>query len=294
MSLHLARHGRASHWYYEHQTSHPIFHYPDILAALESGTVKEGLFESAAEQWRTLAATIHTSGQSVFIESAFFQIPVHPMRLMDWTDERIGGYVASVETAIAGASPLLVLLRHEDVPGAIDQAASWRGDWFLPFLEQSVARSAYGQARGLSGLSGVHQYFTAYRDLIDRRVAALSIETLVLDAALSARGDVLGAVASALGAPSPVTFETGLSIDRFAGKYIADQGEGDFDVRANGPDLVLNGDAPARLIHREANTFEIAGLPVTLRFVAGADGRMATIDCQGPLPDLSRTWTRAE
>ena len=157
MSLHMARHGGPARWYFEFHTPHPIFYHPDILSAMQTGEVKPGLFESGIDHWRALAASMAATGESVFIESAFFQLPVHPMRLMDWPDDRIEQYVADVMAAIRGTSPLLVLLRHDDVPRALEAAGAIRGDWFPGFLETTVTTSAYGRARGLNGPDGVRQ-----------------------------------------------------------------------------------------------------------------------------------------
>lgn len=294
MSLHLSRHGRPSRWYYEHQEPHPIFHYPDILAAIEGGEVRDEVFGQAPERWRAFATGLAQRGEAAFVESAFLQLALHPMRLMDWSESRITDYVRGVAEAIRPASPLLVVLRHQDVPQAIATAAKWRGEWFLDFLMRTVAHSAYGRARGAEGIDAVNGYFTGYRDHIDRLVESIDIETLVLDAEVSAKPQVLQALAVRLGVAGDIAFSTDLPIEPFTGKYTAQDGDGVFDIIANGRDLFVNGDAPARLIHREDRTFEIAGLPVTLAFVPDGNGRMAGINCSGPLPDLARTWARTE
>lgn len=294
MSLHMARHGRPARWFYEHQTPHPIFHYPDILAAIETGQAADELFASAPDRWRAFASSIAGSGESAFVESAFFQLPVHPMRLMGWSESRIDRYLADVAAAIRVASPLLIVLRHDDVPAALEQTAHWRGDWFMGFLIRMIEQSAYGQARGAAGIAAVHEYFNSYRDQIDRCVAALDIESLVLDAGVASKPQTMAAIAARLGLERDVTFETGINVQPFVGKYGAAEGDGLFDIVARGPDLFVNGDAPARLIHRGQQTFEIAGLPVSLTFVPDRTGRITGIDCAGPLPNLSRAWARTE
>jgi hypothetical protein len=294
LSLHMARQGRPARWYYEHQEPHPIFHYPDILAAIETGVVKNDVFGKAADRWRDLATSIAASGESAFVESAFFQHALHPMRLMDWSESRTAEYVDGVVKAIEPASPLLVMLRHSDVPQAIATTATWRGDWFMDFLVRTVEQSAYGRARGATGIAAVHEYFIGYRDQVDRLIASAGIETVVCDADVAAKAQALEAIAARLGLASDCAFSTELPLEPFTGKYVAQTGEGIFDIVAIGSDLFVNGIPPTRLIHRRSREFEIAGLPVTLDFIAGADGRMAAINCSGPLPDLARTWARSE
>lgn len=289
----MTRHGRPSRWVYEHQSPHPIFHYPDILAAIETGQAADDLFGGAARRWRVLADDVVARQESVFIESAFFQIPIHPMRLMNWSNEEIGRYVTDVAASIRHASPLLVVLRHADVPRALDQTAMWRGDWFIDFLVRTIENSAYGRTHGATGLASVREYFLGCRTLIDRLTAQLDIESLVVDASVGAKPQVMKALARRLGLPEEIQFATDVSPGSFAGKYVAQQGDGTFDIIIDGADLYVNGDSPTRLIHRDERTFEIAGLPVTLTFVPDASGRITAINCAGPLPDLAPTWARA-
>jgi hypothetical protein len=192
------------------------------------------------------------------------------------------------------ASPLLIVLRHDDVPGAIATAAKWRGDWFLDFLVRTVEQSAYGRARGSKGIDAVNEYFIGYRDQVDRLITSIGIETMVFDAGVSAKPKVLQAMAAKLGVASDVAFTTDLPLEPFTGKYVAQDGEGVFDIIATDAHLFVNGGPPTRLIHLRDRAFEIAGLPVTLDFVPNADGRMVSITCTGPLPDLARTWARTE
>lgn len=293
LSLHMAVYGWPARWVYEHQQPHPIFHYPDILAAIESGAVKDGFFDTALDHWRQLAASMASEPTSVVMESSFFQIPVHPMRLMNWDDSRITAYVVEAARAITPAAPLLVLLRHADVATALREASGWRGEWFLTFLEEKIAKSPYGQAHGCHGFDGLVRYFTEYRDLLDRLLFELHIPLLVLDASSGRKQAATDAIAASLGLPPFLPFETTVETAPYVGKYTALGSDNVFDIVSDGRDLFAGSDAPARLIHRGGHVFEIAGTPVRLAFEPGADGQMASIDCTGALPNLARQWVRS-
>jgi hypothetical protein len=294
LSLHMTRHGLPARWHYEHESPHPIFHYPDILAAIEEGCARDGLFENAIERWTDLARQVAVGSTSVVIESAFFQIPVHPMRLMDWDEPRIAAYANAVAHAIAPVAPLLVLLRHEDVEHALMEAVRWRGEWFGTFLEEKIGQSPYGRARDIQGFPGVVRYFTEYRDLVDRLLFALRIPLLILDASSGQKAASADAIAAAIGLPPIVPFSTSVRLDPFPGKYTAIGSDSVFDIVSDGEHLYVGGEMDTRLFHRGGTTFELCGTPVRLDFVPGNDGRMASIDCTGALPNLARQWVRSE
>lgn len=291
LSLHLARHGRTARWCYEHETPHPIFDRAAIDLGLDEGRLPGDFCERATANWRRLAESAAAADHSMILESAFLQLPLHPMRLMDWSDEQIASYLRSVEQATAGARTVAVILRHEDVGTAVRDAMGWRGEWFADYLQQRIGRSAYGQRLGLTGDEGVVQYFTAYRDLTDRMLQALTLPVVVLDAA-APKETLPTRVMAALGLPAFVPFGTDVQPQPFVGHYKDPASDNAVEIETDGTHLFVAGAFPTRLIQRDATTFEIAGTPVRLAFEANGDGRMQKIDCQANLPDLPREWVR--
>lgn len=294
LALHMRRNGQPAAWHYEHESPHPIFHYPDILAIIEEGRLNNGLFEDAIVRWRGLVDEMRATGTSRVLESAFFQIPVHPMRLLGWSDERIADYVTTVAAILRPVSPLIVLLRHEDVAAALRNACAWRGEWFASFLESGIARSAWGQTHGCTGFDGVVNYFTGYRDLLDRLLFHVQIPVLILDATDGRKAAAGDAIAAALGLPPIDDFPTPVPLEVYIGKYIAVGSDSVFDIVSDGRHLYVHDLIDTRLIHVEDHAFELAGTPLRLEFVAGSADRMASIDCTGALPNLARQWVRTE
>ena len=291
LSLHLARHGRTSRWCYEHETPHPIFDRAAIDAGVDEGHLPDDFCDQAMAAWRRLAESAAGADHSMIVESAFLQLPLHPMLLMDWPDERIAAYLRGVEEATAPARTTAVILRHDDVATAIREAMGWRGEWFADYLDQRVSRSIYGRRLGLTGPQGVVSYFTAYRDLVDRMLARLELKAAVLDAA-APKDTLPSRVMAALGLPEFMPFATDAAPQPFVGRYQDPASENAMDIVTDGTHLYVDGAFPTRLIQRDRTVFEIAGTPVRLAFQENVDGLMQKIDCEANLPDLPREWVR--
>jgi hypothetical protein len=291
LALHLARHGRAARWFYEHDTPHPIFDRASIDLGLDEGRVPDDFCDQAVRRWRRLAEDVAAADESAVLESALFQLPLHPMLLMDWPEARMAAYLRDVEAALSPARTVPVILRHEHVDAALRDALTWRGEWFRDYLEQRIARSAYGRARGLTGSDGIVRYFTDYRDLTDRLRQHLALPCVVLDAA-APKETLPSRVMAALGLPEFLPFGTDVAPQLFVGNYKDPASDNAMDIVTDGTHLYVDGAFRTRLIQRDRATFEIAGTPVQLAFTANGDGRMEKIDCRANLPDLPREWVR--
>jgi hypothetical protein len=291
LARHLARHGRAARWFYEHETPHPIFERSDIDLGIDEGRVPDDFCERAIAGWRTLAASAAAGDQSLILESALFQLPMHPMLLMNWPEERIAAYARDVEAALAPARPVPIILRHDDVERAVRDAMTWRGEWFADYLNQRISRSAYGQAHGLSGPDGVVRYFTGYRDLIDRLLTRLSMPAVILDAA-APKHTLPDRVMDALGLPPFEPFGTDAAPQPFVGSYKDPASDNTMAIVTDGTHLYVDGEFRTRLIQCGGAAFEISGTPVRLEFLPGAGGSMESITCHANLADLPREWVR--
>ena len=290
MARHLDQSGISTRWIYEHETPHPILQYADVVTTLEQGSLREGMFDEGLEQWRNLLNRLGPD-ETIVLESAFFQIPVHPMLLMDWRPNQIEAYVASVDTMLSNHAPLLVFLRHDDVKTALTEAARLRGAWFAGFLADRIAKVPFGIARGLEGFDGLVTYFTAYRNLLDQLVAKLSTQVLLLDAA-GPKTMFTTRISDALGLPPPDAVRTSADATDLIGSYAATGVDDTYRVGFDGEHLILEGDSPTRLLPIGPDVFEVCGTPVCLTFVRDAEGHPERLLCDAPLPNLPREWVR--
>jgi hypothetical protein len=293
LSRHVEGLGQPAHWYYEHEEGHPIFHYPDVLQAVLQHCVRDGFFEDAVQRWGPYAATLAADGTCGILESSLFQTAVNPMLLLDTSGARIMDYVQAVDRAIGPARPLLVLLRRTDVERALRDASALRGPWFLEFLHSTVSGSPYGRAHALEGFDGVVQYMSAYRDLVDRLLQRLTIETLVIDADTVKREAFLGLITDRLGLPPFADVATHVpDLQAYVGRYKDVSSDDTYVVVSDGSHLYFDGASPTRLLQRRSTSFELAGTCVRLEFHGGGDGLMSRLECEAPLQNLARDWVR--
>jgi hypothetical protein len=293
LSRHLEGLGQPARWYYEHEESHPIFHYPDVLEAVQLRRIRDGFFEDAVVRWRRYAETLVDRGDWGILESSFFQTAVNPMLLLHTSEPQIADYVHDVEDAIESARPIVILLRRQDVETALQEASALRGPWFLEFLESTVSGSLYGRANSLDGFDGVVRYITAYRDLIDRLVERLHIETLVVDADTVRREAFLDLITQRLRLPPFEDVATRVpDLQPYVGRYKDVSSEDVYVVVTDGTHLYLDGASRTRLLQRRMTSFELAGTCVRLEFHANGDGVISRLECEAPLQNLARDWVR--
>lgn len=296
LALHLSRCGYHVRWVYEHEEPHPVLPYAQLLQGMASGQLPVGVFDDALGHWERL---VQGPEDYLVLESAFYQMPLHSMLLLDWEPQRIAHYVNAVASRLLHTQPLLVMLRHADAASALAAASRIRGDWFAGFLIERVTGSTYGRRLGLSGWPGVVTYFSAYADLLDRLNTRLRTPLLLLDAAADKRGFLVD-VACALGLPKPEPVRppgdplpcvgTFAPVEEVRGVGV--DGSARFVVVCRDGELFLAGDDPTRLIHLEGRSFAVAGTPVRLRFEAGISGSLDRIECSAPLPNLPAHWHR--
>lgn len=286
LALHLERHGRPVRWYWENEMPHPVVTSEAMQRALTGSDPPEEFLDGVRVNWRGLAATLGGSADSAVLESSFLQSVVHPMFLRGYDEARILAHVLEVERSIRRLSPVLVLLRQEDVAGAFEATCARRGAWFVEFLMDRMAGTPYGRAHGVTTRDGLVRYLEAYRDLSDRLVGHLGIQAVVLDARRERRSTFVGEIAAALGLPPTTDFPTSVpDLTVFTGRYQDVGSDHVLDVVTDGEHLYLDGSERWRLLHRRDGAFEVAGMCLRLDFEAKPNGRVERLACRGSLSD---------
>lgn len=293
LSLHLERHGRAVRWYWENETPHPVVTSEAMRQALAGRELPDGFLDGVLANWRALAATLDASAGTVVLESAFLQSVVHPMLLMGCDEARILAHVLEVELTIRPLSPVLVLLRQDDVAAAFEETCARRGAWFVEFMRERIAGTPYGRAHEVTGREGIVRYLQAYRDLSDRLVRRLGLRVVVLDARGDRRPRFVGEIAAALGWPPTTDFRTSVpDLAAFTGRYRDVGSEHVVEIVTDGEHLYLDGTERWRLLHRRGGAFEVAGMALRLHFEAAPSGRVERLACHGTPPEGTHDLVR--
>ncbi len=293
LARHLRRTGRPTRWVYEHAADHPI-HDTQALAEMVRGEpYQPEAFDESLARWRTLADEIGRTEETIILESAILQPPLHLMLLAGLPESALRAYVVRVEGIIADLDPVLVHLRPPDLERSLERAMRLRGSWFGEFLEARIRESPYGSGRGLAGKEGVLAYFAHYRAITDAILETLSIRVLAIEAVAEGTDQRLGYLCRELGfdppAPEEAVRERG---DRLRGRYRAVAAEEILEVAMDDEGLFLAGDAPGRLLRADDDGFEVMGTSVTVQFVCDGEGRAVALECRAPLQDLPPRWER--
>src|SRR5262245_19294521 len=133
--IHLARNGHEAEWFYEHQTSHPIYKYHDLekafgMSLLESKRTHEG----ALRNWKRLTNSLEGTGRITILESTFFQTTAGGLLLMDLTAEEILGFVSRVREIIQRLNPVIIYFYQRDITQALKNIRNRRGEFFETLL----------------------------------------------------------------------------------------------------------------------------------------------------------------
>lgn len=119
-------------------------------------------------RWSAFGADADPQGVYL-MEGTLFQHPI--MDLLGYyrlCDEDICGFLMELLSCLEHVSVKLVYVTVEDIEAALlraaDERRDGRHDWFQG-LEKSVRTCPYGMGHGLSGLSGVLQYYRERRRL---------------------------------------------------------------------------------------------------------------------------------
>src|SRR4051794_3450112 len=181
--LHLERHGHAARWFYEHDTTHPVWRRDEQSRMAETGWLDPGLLETTLlARWRDLADECSNKAVVTILESAFFQSTIGFLLCMNVPDKDIVAHVLAVDRVIAGASPVLIYFRHGDV-------ARWlrtvfedrRADNYEADLIRYIGMTPYGRATGLSDVAGLVRFLEHWRHLVETLFAQVGMAKLAID-----------------------------------------------------------------------------------------------------------------
>jgi hypothetical protein len=295
--LHLERHGHAARWFYEHDTSHPIWLRSEQARMAETDRIDPGLLETALpRRWRDLAAECSGEGPVTILESTFFQTTVGFLLSMNVPDEEISAHVLKVERAIVDASPSVIYFRHDDVPGWLRSVfQDRRADNYEADLIRYIAMTPYGRATGLDDFAGLVRFLEHWRRLVEDVFAKLAMTRLAIDGSDGDWRSRERRITDFLGLPefdepsAPIT-----EADRFAACYRDAGSTEELVVAGDERGLYLADAQRTRLIHMRDQTFHVAAMPVEVSFGDESGGVFRRMTLKGPLPGLSPVWLRTE
>jgi thymidylate kinase len=293
--LHLLKNQQDASWYFEHQSSHPIYRLDNLAKVYRSSLSKSRrTHQQALVKWQRLADSLHDTRRIVILESTFFQTTIGWLQLMNVARHEILDYVARVEERIEKARPVLVYLYQKDPATALRNIRAQRGDWFEDLLVTQMSKAPFGRAHGLRDFEGVIEFFLRIRSMTDEIYARSRFTKIALDTTDRHWSKYLDDMTDVLSVPRIDHCRSASTNHReLTGTYSSRRfwRTESLTISADAAGLFFDDAARTRLIHKAGNVFCIQGMCVELSFRVG-NGAIE-IECTGDLPSLPRVWRRS-
>jgi thymidylate kinase len=293
--LHLLTNQQDASWYFEHQSSHPIYRLDDLAKVYRASLRKSRrTHQQALVKWQRLADSLWDTRRIVILESTFFQTTVGWLQLMDVARPEILDYVARVEERIEKTRPVLVYLYQKDPATALRKIRAQRGDWFEELLVTQMSKAPFGRVHGLCDFEGVIEFFLRVRSITDEIYARSRFRKIALDTTARHWSEYLDGITDVLSVPR-IDHSRSASTNHLelTGTYSSRRfwRTESMTIAADADGLFFDDAARTRLIHKTGNVFCIQGMCVELSFRTGSG--VLEVECTGDLPSLPRVWRQS-
>jgi thymidylate kinase len=292
---HFVHAGITTRWWYEEDIHHPVYIFNDraslsqVLAELRSGRYAQ-VVARALDQWQRFADAVHASESVVLLDGCLFGYLTWTLFPLEVPAADIRAYLVAVERIIAPLSPLLIHLFQNDIAASFRRVFASRGLGIEHAYIGNVEGSPYGKQRGLHGFAGLVHYWTDYRLFIDAMTAALTCSTLAIDTTEGAWHAYEDHVLNSLDLPpaGDDRKEGTQNLGRYVGSYRSMNVDPEIvcTIHLEHDSLFLDGMPEVwprtRLIPTTSGVFEVASLPIEIRFAEDAAGAIDTLHVTGP------------
>ncbi len=293
----LLHDGCDAEWFYEHDSTHPIYTARQLEEALASGTdAVHEILGAATGLWKRWASTRKASGPIAILESTLFQLTAGAQLLVEWDRDAIVQYALSVQEAIAALHPVLIYFVPEDVEGALKAIVEKRGDDFDRFLIDRLAPTPYGQSRAIQRFDQVMEFFQECRAVTDSLYSQLPIRKIEIDTSGGDWDAYRRSIADFLDMPR---IESGFPPDadptEYTGVYHEPNLNHEWTVGTDGAQLCFDNGNKTKILHKQGDVFCVEGVCVELTFVRDAHGIVKKIECGGHLTGedvIETVWHR--
>lgn len=292
--LNLRRQGFEARWFYEHDTTHPIWWPGEQPRIAAEGVVDPAfLHETLPARWRGLADERAAAGKVTIVEGAFFQTAIGFLLAMDLPDREIEAHVLAVGRAIAGLDPVLVYFRQRDVARALNEVFEDRwNDGYDAALIEHIGGTPYGKAHGLNDLAGLVRYYERWCELVESLYPRLDMAKVAIDRSSGDWPSRERQLADFLGLPAIIDGDARIEgPSRFLGRYRDANGD-ELVVAGNEQGLHLADARLTRLIPTRERSFHVEAMCVEMSFAEEREGVFQRLELRGNLPGLSPLWIR--
>lgn len=296
LCLDLQAAGFQARWYHEHEASHPIFQYSEVLNLLE--WTPDTLEAQLVDGWSRLVRSLAPDA-TLIVEGAFLQIPVGVMLALGASPARIRQVLTRLATILTPHAPALVHLDHPDASAALADTAAVRGARWLADMVEAVGASPYGHTHPVRSAAGLARFYARQRRLITAALRRLDLACLTIDISRHRRAADTARMRRWLHIPVPSAPPLSTrALLRHAGTYRASGQLAPARITTDGLSLFL--ELPATptqpLIATGGGAFALQSLPIDVRFRYATGGAVRSFRYATRMLNergQDRTWTKA-
>lgn len=165
-----ANSGRDAKWYLEESHNHPV--HPKSWRAAKS---QDNFAAVCIQSWLQFVDRWKDQDTLHILEGSAFQSTVRFM--MENRLPGIAAYYRRFEEVVSPLAARMIYFRPVDSVTHSEYICSLRGDEWSTKVSKYLAKTDYAVSRNLSGVEGMHQFWSEYADLCDRIVEQSLIPT---------------------------------------------------------------------------------------------------------------------
>lgn len=293
--LRLIRNNHDAQWFYEHDTTHPIWHLEEQKSMVETGVIEPSFLDDVIlSRWGELAAALTGSDKITILESTLLQTTVGFLAAMNLDNQTIKEHVRKLEHAIAGLHPALIYFYQNDVAAALQAICEdRRNDEFDTALIELLGGTPYGKSNQLNDFDGVVRFYQHCREIYDSLLADFPSSKLAIENSGGDWSSYKWQITRFLGLPEMEEICTEINQPaRYLGRYKDADSEDALVVAGDERGLYLDDARCTRLIHKSNNTFYVESMCLELSFEEPSRESFQRIKLRGNLPGLHPIWER--
>lgn len=163
-------------WYLEESPDHPL-----RMKAAHTANSQGRFAEECLATWARFVDQCKGQKTVHIVEGIAFQSTVRFM--MEMQETGIEQYYRRFEEVVACLNPKMVYLRPPDVAHHSREICAMRGEDWSHKVASYLEHTRYSTCHELTGISGMHQFWTDYATLCDDLLLATRIPTRAIDCA---------------------------------------------------------------------------------------------------------------
>ena len=293
--LQLVRSGYDASWFFEHQSSHPIYKYDDPENTFQTSVSESNrIHEEALHNWQRLADSLRETGRITILESTIFQTTIGWQQLIDWERSDILQYTWKVRRIIDDLNPCLIYLYQDDIAGSLRTICHERGQEFEQRLIRHISGTPYGRRTQICGLEGVASFYKTMREITDYLYSTWQTNKIAIETTGGDWQTYHAQIAKFLGTAGGNTTFSSPDSARFVGRYTEESSGYEITIAADEDGLYFDEPNKPRLYHRFDSTFCVQGMCVDFSFKDDETGAESGLECSGDLPNVGGFWIKKE